>query len=184
MVVGGSNLSVFFTANELGTTPATKLGATALYTMNRKIKTSLTRTTFTIDQNEDNPDLTSFLENYAPVSSVTPDTGEYEDGTKFNSSQATSDTLLQIVYGGTDMVTKKRKVTLLLCKLAQDAGAFDQESGKYTKPKVAGDVVNNETDITVPTALFCGSLVTGLATVCIPAKVGYKEVWFTDPTIP
>ena len=82
MVVGGSNLSVFFTANELGTTPATKLGATALYTMNRKIKTSLTRTTFTIDQNEDNPDLTSFLENYAPISSITPDTGEYEDGTK------------------------------------------------------------------------------------------------------
>ena len=176
MVVGGSNLSVFFTANELGTTPATKLGATALYTMNRKIKTSLTRTTFTIDQNEDNPDLTSFLENYAPVSSITPDTGEYEDGTKFNSSQATSDTLLQIVYGGSDVTTKKRKVVLMLCKLAQDAG-------KYTKPKVAGDVINNETDITVPTALFCGTLVTGLSTVCIPSKIGYKEVWFTDPSL-
>jgi len=181
MVVGGSNLSVFFTANELGTTPSTKLGASAIYSMNRKIKTSLTRTTFTIDQNEDNPDLTCFLEEYAPVTSVTPDTGEYEDGTKFNSGTATSDTLLQIVYGGTDVVAGKRKVVLMLCKLAQDSGAFDQESGKYTKPKVAGDVVNNESDITVPTALFCSSLVTGLSTVCIPAKIGYKEVWFSVP---
>ena len=184
MVVGGSNLSVFCSANELGTTPATKLGSTIVYQMNRKIKTSLTRTTFTIDQNEDNPDLTSFLEAYAPTSTVTPDTGEYEDGTKFNSSQSTSDTLLQIVYGASDMVSKKRKVTLMLCKLAQDAGAFDQEAGKYTKPKVAGDVVNNETDITVPSSLFCTALVTGATTVCIPAKIGYKEVWFTDPTIP
>jgi len=179
MVVGGSNLSVFYTANELGTTPATKLGSTIVYQMNRKIKTSLTRTSFTVDQNEDNPDLTLFLETYAPTSTVTPDTGEYEDGTKFNSSQATSDTLLQIVYGGTDVTSGKRKVTLMLCKLAQDAGAFDQESGKYTKPKVAGDVVNPESDITVPTALFCSSLVTGLSVVCIPAKIGYKEVWFT-----
>ena len=177
MVVGGANLSVFYTANELGTAPS--IGASAIHTMKRKIKTSLTRTTFTIDQNEDNPELTSFLENYAPVTTVTADQGEYEDGTKFNSSQATSDTLLQIIYGGSDTVQKKRKVVLMLCKLAQDAGAFDQESGKYTKPKVAGDVVNPESDITVPTALFCSSLVTGLSVVCIPAKIGYKEVWFT-----
>ena len=179
MVVGGSNLSVFFTANELVTTPAAQVGATAVYTMNRKIKTSLTRTSFTVDQNEDNPELTTFLETYAPTSTVTPDTGEYEDGTKFNSSQASSDTLLQIIYGAEAVGTGKRKIVLMVCKLAQDAGAFDQESGKYTKPKVAGDVVNPQYDITVSSALFCTSLVTGAINVTIPAKIGYKEVWFT-----
>ena len=148
--------------------------------MNRKIKTSLTRTTFTIDQNEDNPGLTTFLEDYAPQSVATADTGEYEDGTKFNSGTAQSDTLLQIVYGGVDLnsTPAKRKVVLMLCKLAQDAGAFDQESGKYTKPKVAGDVVNNEVDVQVSSSLFCTALVTGATNVTIPAKIGYKEVWF------
>jgi hypothetical protein len=180
MVVGGANLSVFYTANELGTAPT--VGATAIHTMRRKIKTSLTRTTFTIDQNEDNPELTSFLENYAPVTTVTADQGEYEDGTKFNSSQATSDTLLQIVYGGVDTVENKRKVVLMLCKLAQDAGAFDQESGKYTKPKVGGDVVNNETALVIGTSYFLTTLVSGATAVTIPAKIGYKEVWFAIPT--
>jgi hypothetical protein len=179
MVVGGANLSVFYTANELGTNPT--VGATAIHTMRRKIKTSLTRTTFTIDQNEDNPELTSFLENYAPVTTVTADQGEYEDGTKFNSSQATSDTLLQIVYGGVDTVENKRKVVLMLCKLAQDAGAFDQESGKYTKPKVGGDVVNNDTDLVIGTSYFLTTLVSGATAVTIPAKIGYKEIWFTAP---
>jgi hypothetical protein len=180
MVVGGANLSVFYTANELGTNPT--VGASALHTMRRKIKTSLTRTTFTIDQNEDNPELTSFLENYAPVTTVTADQGEYEDGTKFNSTQATSDTLLQIVYGGVDTVQNKRKVVLMLCKLAQDAGAFDQESGKYTKPKVGGDVVNNETALVIGTSYFLTTLVSGATAVTIPAKIGYKEVWFAIPT--
>jgi hypothetical protein len=180
MVVGGANLSVFYTANELGTAPT--VGATAIHTMRRKIKTSLTRTTFTIDQNEDNPELTSFLENYAPVTTVTADQGEYEDGTKFNSTQATSDTLLQIVYGGVDTVQNKRKVVLMLCKLAQDAGAFDQESGKYTKPKVGGDVVNNETALVIGTSYFLTTLVSGATAVTIPAKIGYKEVWFAIPT--
>jgi hypothetical protein len=182
MVVGGANLSVFYTANELGTNPT--VGATPVYSMKRKIKTSLTRTTFTIDQNEDNPELTDFLEEYAPVTTVTADQGEYEDGTKFNSSQATSDTLLQIVYGGVDTVSKKRKVVLMLCKMAQDAGSFDQESGKYTKPKVAGDIVNNDTDLVIGTSYFLTTLVTGLEAVTIPAKIGYKEVWFTDPNTP
>jgi|DEB19_MinimDraft_3_1074340.scaffolds.fasta_scaffold05961_4 hypothetical protein len=180
MVVGGANLSVFYTANELGTAPS--VGSTVLHTMKRKIKTSLTRTTFTIDQNEDNPALTSFLENYAPVTTVTADQGEYEDGTKFNSSQATSDTLLQIVYGGVDTVENKRKIVLMLCKLAQDAGAFDQESGKYTKPKVGGDVVNNDTDLVIPATYFLTTLVSGATAVTIPAKIGYKEVWFAIPT--
>ena len=180
MVVGGANLSVFYTANELGTAPS--VGATAIHTMRRKIKTSLTRTTFTIDQNEDNPELTSFLENYAPVTTVTADQGEYEDGTKFNSTQATSDTLLQIVYGGVDTVQNKRKVVLMLCKLAQDAGAFDQESGKYTKPKVGGDVVNNETALVIGTSYFLTTLVSGATAVTIPAKIGYKEIWFAIPT--
>lgn len=177
MVVGGANLSVFYTANELGTSPT--VGATAVYSMKRKIKTSLTRTTFTIDQNEDNPELTTFLEEYAPVTTVTADQGEYEDGTKFNSSQATSDTLLQIVYGGVDTVSNKRKIVLMLCKMAQDAGSFDQESGKYTKPKVAGDVVNNDADLVIPSTYFLTDLVTGATAVTIPAKIGYKEVWFT-----
>jgi hypothetical protein len=179
MVVGGANLSVFYTANELGTNPT--VGATAIHTMKRKIKTSLTRTTFTIDQNEDNPELTSFLENYAPITTVTADQGEYEDGTKFNSTQATSDTLLQIVYGGVDTESGKRKVVLMLCKLAQDAGAFDQESGKYTKPKVGGDVVNNETALVIGTSYFLTTLVSATSAVTIPAKIGYKEVWFTAP---
>jgi hypothetical protein len=180
MVVGGANLSVFYTANELGTAPS--VGSTAIHTMRRKIKTSLTRTTFTIDQNEDNPELTSFLENYAPITTVTADQGEYEDGTKFNSTQATSDTLLQIVYGGVDTVQNKRKVVLMLCKLAQDAGAFDQESGKYTKPKVGGDVVNNETALVIGTSYFLTTLVSGATAVTIPAKIGYKEIWFAIPT--
>jgi hypothetical protein len=180
MVVGGANLSVFYTANELGTAPS--VGSTAIHTMKRKIKTSLTRTTFTIDQNEDNPELTSFLENYAPITTVTADQGEYEDGTKFNSSQATSDTLLQIVYGGVDTVENKRKIVLMLCKLAQDAGAFDQESGKYTKPKVGGDVVNNDTDLVIGTSYFLTTLVSGATAVTIPAKIGYKEIWFAIPT--
>jgi hypothetical protein len=179
MVVGGANLSVFYTANELGTAPS--VGSTAIHTMKRKIKTSLTRTTFTIDQNEDNPELTSFLENYAPITTVTADQGEYEDGTKFNSSQATSDTLLQIVYGGVDTVENKRKIVLMLCKLAQDAGAFDQESGKYTKPKVGGDVVNNDTDLVIPATYFLTTLVSGATAVTIPSKIGYKEIWFTAP---
>jgi len=180
MVVGGANLSVFYTANELGTAPT--IGASAVHTMRRKIKTSLTRTTFTIDQNEDNPELTSFLENFAPITTVTADQGEYEDGTKFNSTQATSDTLLQIVYGGVDTVENKRKVVLMLCKLAQDAGAFDQESGKYTKPKVGGDVVNNETALVIGTSYFLTTLVSGATAVTIPAKIGYKEVWFAIPS--
>lgn len=180
MVVGGANLSVFYTANELGTSPS--VGSTTLHTMKRKIKTSLTRTTFTIDQNEDNPALTSFLENYAPITTVTADQGEYEDGTKFNSTQATSDTLLQIVYGGVDTVENKRKIVLMLCKLAQDAGAFDQESGKYTKPKVGGDVVNNEADLVIPATYFLTTLVSGATAVTIPAKIGYKEVWFAIPS--
>lgn len=179
MVVGGSNLSEFYTANELVTIPAEQVGTSVEYAMIRKIKTSLTRTSFTVDQNEDDPDLTLFLETYAPTSTVTPDTGEYEDGTKFNSSQESSQTLLQVIYGGKDISSGYRKVVLMVCKLAQDAGSFDQEAGKYTKPKVSGDVVNPQYDMQVPSGLFCTMLVSGATNVTIPAKIGYKEVWFT-----
>jgi hypothetical protein len=173
MVVGGANKSVFFTANETLNT----IGTTVVFDMVKKIKTSLTRTSFTIDQNEDNELLSGFLDLYAPKSQATPDTGEYENGEKFNSGNAGAPTLLQIVYGGVDPVTEKRKVVLMLCRLMQDSGSFDQESGKYTKPKVSGDVVNPDADMVVPATYFDTTLVTGATGVTIPKLYGYKETW-------
>jgi hypothetical protein len=179
-VIGGGNLSVFFTADEVYGT----VGTTKLATFTKKIKTSVSRTNFTLDQNEDSPDLTAFFDLYAPVQQATSDAGEYEDGVKFNSATANSQTLLQIVYGGklasTDaLTTTKRKVVLMLCKLAQDTGSFDMESGKYTKPKVSGEVVNNDVVVTVGTALFDVLYVSIAAAVTIPIDTGYKEVWIT-----
>jgi hypothetical protein len=179
-VIGGGNLSVFFTADEVYGT----LGSTKLATFTKKVKTSVSRTNFTLDQNEDSPELTSFFDAYAPVQQATSDAGEYEDGVKFNSATANSQTLLQIVYGGklasTDaLTTTKRKVILMLCKLAQDTGSFDMESGKYTKPKVSGEVVNNDVVVTVGTALFDVLYVSAAAAVTIPIDTGYKEVWIT-----
>jgi hypothetical protein len=178
MVVGGANKSVFFTADETSNT----IGSQATFTLIKKIKTSITRTSFTIDQNEDSEALTTFLEAYAPKNQATADTGEYENGEKFNSGNAASQTLLQIIYGGVDVnsTPKKRKVVLMLCKLMQDAGAFDQESGKYTKPKVSGDVVNPDADMAVPATYFDTTLVTGATLVTIPRLYGYKEVWFEN----
>ena len=179
-VIGGGNLSVFFTADEVYGT----VGTTKLATFTKKIKTSVSRTNFTLDQNEDSPELTSFFDAYAPVQQATSDAGEYEDGVKFNSATANSQTLLQIVYGGklasTDaLTTTKRKVVLMLCKLAQDTGSFDMESGKYTKPKVSGEVVNNDVVVTVGTALFDVLYVSAAAAITIPIDTGYKEVWIT-----
>jgi hypothetical protein len=179
-VIGGGNLSVFFTADEVYGT----LGSTKLATFTKKVKTSVSRTNFTLDQNEDSPELTSFFDAYAPVQQATSDAGEYEDGVKFNSATANSQTLLQIVYGGklasTDaLTTTKRKVILMLCKLAQDTGSFDMESGKYTKPKVSGEVVNNDVVVTVGTALFDVLYVSAAAAITIPIDTGYKEVWIT-----
>lgn len=175
MIVGGANKSVFFTANETTNT----LGTTIEFSMIKKIKTSITRTSFTIDQNEDNEELSDFLDAYAPKNQATPDTGEYENGEKFNSGNASAPTLLQIVYGGVDtkVTPNKRKVVLMLCRLMQDSGSFDQESGKYTKPKVSGDVVNPDADMTVPATFFDTTLVTGAGPVTIPKLYGYKEVW-------
>lgn len=179
-VIGGGNLSVFYTANETYGT----LGSTKLATFTKKIKTSVSRTNFTLDQNEDSPELTDFFDTYAPVSQATNDSGEYEDGVKFNSATASSQTLLQIIYGGkladaTSASTTKRKVVLMLCKLAQDTGSFDMESGKYTKPKVSGEVVNNDILITVPGSLFDTNYVSSPVTVTIPIDTGYKEIWIT-----
>ena len=178
MVVGGANKSVFFTADETQNT----IGPNARFTMIKKMKTSITRTSFTIDQNEDSQELSEFLELYAPKSQATADTGEYENGEKFNSGNAASQTLLQIIYGGVDVNSnpKKRKVVLMLCKLMQDAGAFDMESGKYTKPKVSGDVVNPDADMVVSATYFDETLVTQATLVTIPRLYGYKEVWFTN----
>jgi len=179
-VIGGGNLSVFYTADEVYGT----VGTTKLATFTKKVKTSVSRTNFTLDQNEDSPELTTFFDAYAPVQQATSDAGEYEDGVKFNSATANSQTLLQIVYGGklasTDaLTTTKRKVILMLCKLAQDTGSFDMESGKYTKPKVSGEVVNNDVVVTVGTALFDVLYVSAAAAITIPIDTGYKEVWIT-----
>jgi len=179
-VIGGGNLSVFFTASETAGT----VGSTALATFNKKIKTSVSRTNFTLDQNEDSPELTTFFDSYAPISQATNDSGEYEDGVKFNSATASSQTLLQVVYGGkladaTSSTTTKRKVVLMLCKLAQDTGSFDMESGKYTKPKVSGEVINNDVLVTVGSAIFSTAYVSSPVTVTIPVDTGYKEVWIT-----
>lgn len=179
-VIGGGNLSVFFTASE--TTGIS--GTTALATFNKKIKTSVSRTNFTLDQNEDSPELTTFFDTYAPVSQATNDSGEYEDGVKFNSATASSQTLLQVVYGGkladsSSSTQTKRKVVLMLCKLAQDTGSFDMESGKYTKPKVSGEVINNDVLVTVGTSNFSTLYVSSPVTVTIPLDTGYKEVWIT-----
>jgi hypothetical protein len=179
MVVGGANKSVFFSANET----TNVIDNSPVFTLIKKIKTSVTRTSFTIDQNEDSEALTTFLETYAPKNQATADTGEYENGEKFNSGTSASQTLLQIIYGGVDVSSpgvKKRKVTLMLCKMAQDAGAFDQESGKYTKPKVSGDVVNPDDDMVVSSTYFDTTLVSGATNVTIPRLYGYKEVWFTN----
>ena len=177
-VIGGGNVSVFYTASE--TTGA--VGTVVQGTFNKKIKTSVSRTNFTLDQNDDSPELTTFFDSYAPISQATNDSGEYEDGVKFNSATASSQTLLQVVYGGkladsTSNSTTKRKVILMLCKLAQDTGSFDMESGKYTKPKVSGEVVNNDVAVVVGPALFSTALVSSPATVTIPIDTGYKEVW-------
>ena len=179
-VIGGGNLSVFYTVNETYGT----LGTTALATFTKKVKTSVSRTNFTLDQNEDSPELTTFFDTYAPIQQATNDSGEYEDGVKFNSATASSQTLLQVIYGGkladsTSATVTKRKVILMLCKLAQDTGSFDLESGKYTKPKVSGDVVNNDVAIIVTPATFSTSYVSSPATVTIPVDTGYKEIWIT-----
>ena len=60
-VIGGGNLSVFYTANETSGV----LGTTPLVSFQKKVKTSVSRTTFTLDQNEDSPELTTFFETYA-----------------------------------------------------------------------------------------------------------------------
>jgi len=180
-VIGGGNLSVFYTANEY----TGAVGSTLLVSFQKKVKTSVSRTNFTLDQNEDSPELTTFFDSYAPVQQATSDAGEYEDGVKFNSATANSQTLLQIVYGGkladsTSASITKRKVILMLCKLAQDTGSFDMESGKYTKPKVSGEVVNNDVVVTVGTALFSLTYVSvPPAALTIPIDTGYKEVWIT-----
>lgn len=178
-VIGGGNLSVFYTANETTGT----VGSTVLATFDKKVKTSVSRTNFTLDQNEDSPALTTFFDTYAPVSQATNDSGEYEDGVKFNSATASSQTLLQVVYGGklasTGSGQTQRKVVLMLCKLAQDTGSFDMESGKYTKPKVTGEVVNNDVVVTVGSAIFSTNYVSSPVTVTIPLDTGYKEVWIT-----
>lgn len=178
-VIGGGNLSVFYTASETAGT----VGSTALVSFTKKIKTSVSRTNFTLDQNEDSPELTTFFDTYAPVSQATNDSGEYEDGVKFNSATASSQTLLQVVYGGklasTESGQTKRKVVLMLCKLAQDTGSFDMESGKYTKPKVSGEVINNDVLVTVGSAIFSTAYVSSPITVTIPVDTGYKEVWIT-----
>jgi hypothetical protein len=179
-VIGGGNLSVFYTANETSGV----LGTTPLVSFQKKVKTSVSRTTFTLDQNEDSPELTTFFETYAPIQQATNDAGEYEDGVKFNSATASSQTLLQVIYGGkladsTSSTDTKRKVILMLCKLAQDTGSFDLESGKYTKPKVSGDVVNNDVAVTVGTAIFSTAYVSSPVTVTIPVDTGYKEIWIS-----
>ena len=178
-VVGGGNHSVFFTADETTGT----FGTSVVISFSKKIKTSVSRTSFTLDQNDDTPEMTTFLELYAPVTQAASDAGEYEDGVKFNSATANSQTLGQIIYGG-KLVSSgtgqtKRKVVIMLCKLAQDAGSFDMESGKYTKPKVAGEVVNNDAIVTVPPACFNTAYISNAITVTIPQDVGYKEVWIT-----
>jgi hypothetical protein len=53
------------------------------------------------------------------------------------------------------------------------------ESGKYTKPKVSGEVVNNDVVVTVGTALFDVLYVSAAAAITIPIDTGYKEVWIT-----
>lgn len=180
-VIGGGNLSVFYTASETYGT----LGTVAQATFTKKIKTSVSRSTFTLDQNEDSPELTTFFDTYAPISQATNDSGEYEDGVKFNSATASSQTLLQIVYGGkladaTSATTTKRKVILMLCKLAQDTGSFDMESGKYTKPKISGEVITNDVAITVATTFFDVTYVTApTSSFVIPIDTGYKEIWMT-----
>lgn len=185
MLVGGANHTDFFTAFESNGIP---LWATTspLIALTKKIKTSVTRTNFTIDQNEDDPDLTAFLNTYAPQTQAASDSGEYEDGVKFNSATASSQTLGKITYGskyaGTNAAhTGKRKVVIMLCKLAQDVGAFDMESGKYTKPKVGGEIVNNDGVVTVPASAFKTAFVSlGAATyVTIPEDKGYVELWLT-----
>jgi hypothetical protein len=182
MIVGGANLSVFFTANE--TTGV--WGTTSQLSLQKKLKTSVTRTTFTIDQNEDDPSLTDFIELYAPASQAAADTGEYEDGVKFNSATANSQTLGQIIYGakyaGASVTyAGKRKVVVMLCKLAQDAGAFEQESGKYTKPKISGEVVNNDVLVTIPASIFATGLVNvgAVSNFFISQDKGYRELWIS-----
>lgn len=179
-VIGGGNLSVFYTVSE--TTGA--LGTVIQATLTKKVKTSVSRKNFTIDQNEDTPELTTFFENFAPAQATTTnDQGQYEDGVQFNSATANSPSLLQIIYGGKlaadSGTTTKRKVVLMVCKLAQDAGAFDMEAGKYTKPKIMGDIVNNDAMITVFGTCFDTAYVSSQTTVTIPVDTGYKEIWIT-----
>lgn len=186
MLVGGANHTDFYEAFESNGVPLWATTTIPLISLTKKIKTSVTRTNFTIDQNEDDPDLTSFLTNYAPQTQAASDSGEYEDGVKFNSATAASQTLGKITYGskyaGTTVAHNgKRKVVIMLCKLAQDVGGFDMESGKYTKPKVAGEIVNNDKFVTVPVTAFQSKFVSlGTATfVTIPEDRGYVEVWLT-----
>jgi hypothetical protein len=186
MLVGGANVSDFYTAFESNGVPYWATTGGPEYAMTKKIKTSVTRTNFTIDQNEDDPDLTLFFNKYAPQSQAASDAGEYEDGVKFNSATAQSQTLGKITYGsvyaGTNISHQgKRKVIIMLCKLAQDVGGFDMESGKYTKPKVSGEIVNNDGPVTVPASAFRAALVSlgAVPYITIPQDKGYLETWIT-----
>ena len=69
----------------------------------------------------------------------------------------------------------------MTCKLAQDAGAFDMESGKYTKPKISGEVINNDALVTIPATVFDATLVNVGATAnyFISQDKGYRELWIT-----
>jgi len=186
MIVGGANHTDFFSAFESNGIPVWATTTTPLISLTKKIKTSVTRTNFTIDQNEDDPALTAFLTDFAPQTQAASDSGEYEDGVKFNSATAASQTLGKITYGAKYAGTvpayqNKRKVVIMLCKLAQDVGSFDMESGKYTKPKVSGEIVNNDAFVTVPATAFQSKFITlGAGTyVTIPEDRGYVELWLT-----
>lgn len=175
--IGGLNISDFYTCN----TTAGTMGTTRLIRLDRKIKTDVSRTSLTIDQNQDNEALTTFCNTYAPISISSGDSGDYENGAKFNSATASSPSVISVTYGAKDLESSpaKRKVLVQVLKLAEDVGAISMEAGKYTKPKIAGEVFNNETAITVPSSIFDSTVVTVAGNLTIPASVGYLETWVT-----
>lgn len=178
-MIGGGNKSLFFTGSEVAGT----IGSTAVFSMQKKIKTDISRLSFAIDQNEMNPALTTFLETHAPdTGGATDDSGEYEDGTKFSSLTVNSPALVHINVGGVDYsgATPQRYYSVQVIKLSRESGSFSQESGKYAKPLVQGDVQKLQAEMTIPASYFPTSYYSNATDVVISVGKGFAQGWFNN----
>lgn len=159
-IIAGGKYATFYTAT-FGTTPT--VGTTAVYTCQDQISSDVSMDggsgawTLTIDNVQDDATLNTFVETYRDYSISNVETLTEEDGTVTLASS--TKTLLAIVKGGLN-TGGAQKVIAMPCVLALDAGAFKQEGGKYTRPKLTFKGINTLGTVTLLTAVFSGHMVT------------------------